>query len=104
MKKPGYLVECLRDMALKPRYVEERLGYLNLDAFPGFAFPMTCFCDIPLSKAEGHMKLYGHYGIALSKSRCMRRNVQPIMYLNEKSALARDFKAAFEVLTRSAGG
>ena len=101
MKKHEYLVECLRDMALKPRYVEERIGYLNLDAFRALAFPMTCFCDIPLSKAEEHMKLYGYYGIALNKSRCMRRNVQPIMYLNDKSALSRDLKVAFEALTKT---
>ena len=101
MKKPGYLIECLRDMALKPRYVEERIGYLNLDTFSELAFPMTCFCDIPLSKAEKHMELYGHYGIALNKSRCMRRNVQPVMYLNEKSALASDFKETFEALTKT---
>lgn len=101
MKRSEYLVECLRGMALKPRYVEERIGYLNLDDFTELSFPMTCFCDIPLSKAEEHMELYGHYGIALNKSRCMRRNVQPVMYLNERSALASDLKAAFEALTRA---
>lgn len=67
MRKMDYLLLALKVLALKPRYFEERLDYLGISGLNSIAFPMLCFCDIPLSKVGNHMKNYGGYGLAIRK-------------------------------------
>lgn len=82
-----------------------------------------CFCDIPLhniTKAfpieiieqddkelsdnqreqirtkNTHVSLYGSYGIAFTKQWCIDNNLQPIQYINEKSAMIKQFRQSFE--------
>lgn len=98
MKKPEYLRMALKNLALYPRYYEERLEYLNIPALPTATFPMLCFCDIPLSKVGEHMDFYGHYGIALKKNSCIARDVQPISYINRRARLCQDISEAFNSL------
>ena len=97
MKKPEYLRWIIRDMAIKPRYVEERIDYLGIPEWTTLTFPMTCFCDIPLIKVASHNEEYGDFGIALNKNYCISKDVQPIMYLNKNSRLKKDFA---EVLSK----
>ena len=52
-----------------------------------FAFPMVCFCDIPLSQTRVHMKTYGKYGIGLSKDWGKRNKISPVLYVHENSAI-----------------
>ena len=73
MREREYLVEAIELMALRPRYVQENIDYLHVDGLHTLTFPMTCFCDIPLSKADEHMGVYSLYGIALNKNRCLSR-------------------------------
>lgn len=35
--------------------------------FKGVAFPMICFCNTPLSRAENHARVYGKYHLAFDK-------------------------------------
>lgn len=96
MKKPEFLEMILKNQAIIPRYVIEPLDYLRIEGLHKIAFPMTCFCDIPFSKASGHMSRYGRYGIAFDKQAIINKcNVQPIHYINPRSPLADDFKNAF---------
>lgn len=96
MKKPEFLEMILRNQAIIPRYVIEPLEYLKIDGLHRIAFPMTCFCDIPFSKAGNHMTLYGRYGIALDKQQIIKKfKVQPIHYMNPQSPLSDDFREAF---------
>lgn len=97
MRKTEYLKKIIRDMAIKPRYFEERIDYLGISDWTTITFPMTCFCDIPLTKVRSHMRVYGNYGIALKKSYCVSKDVQPILYLNKNSRLKKDFS---EVLSK----
>ena len=82
-----------------------------------------CFCDIPLhniTKAfpieiieqddkelsdnqreqirtkNTHVSLYGSSGIAFTKQWCIDNNLQPIQYINEKSAMIKQFRQSFE--------
>lgn len=101
MKKPTYLQNAIKNLAFMPRYVEERMDYLKVDGLDSLTFPMTCFCDIPLSKVGTHMKTYGYFGIALKKHACFIKDVQPINYVNPNSRLCSDISEALNLLYNS---
>lgn len=47
---------------------------------PGFAFPMVCFCDIPLSQIQNHSSQYGNYALGLTKEWAKKNGVSPVLY------------------------
>ncbi len=98
MRKAEYLYKAIKNLALMPRYFEEKMDYLNVGGFTSIAFPMICFCDIPLSKVASHMSEYGSYGIALKKHKFINKDIQPISYLNTNSRLCNDFTEALQKL------
>lgn len=49
-------------------------------------FPMTCFCDIPLSQVKRHVSTYGNYAIGLTKKWGMQNKVNPVIYTYPKSS------------------
>jgi hypothetical protein len=69
-----------------PRYCYENLfiGKGNT----GFAIPMVCFCDIPLSQIKFHISKYGNYGIGLSKEWGFDNKLNPILYIEGNSNLS----------------
>jgi hypothetical protein len=96
MKEPEYLEKVLENRAIIPRYVIEPVEYLGLNGIKNICFPMTCFCDIPLSKVSRHMSRYGNYGIGLDKECLMKKyKIQPVHYVNCESLLAKDYCDAF---------
>lgn len=101
MRKPEYLHTILSNMAITPRYVEEIIDYWRVPDFFSISFPMTCFCDIPLSKVKSHMDFYGNYGIAFDKNITLSRDIQPITYINTQSRYFEDFSEAFGKLIAS---
>ena len=52
------------------------------------AIPMVCFCDIPLSQTQAHMKAYGSYALGLTKSWGRRLGVSPVLYAYAGAATA----------------
>lgn len=52
------------------------------------AFPMVCFCDIPLSQISEHLSDYGKYGIGINKQ-WGKEKISPITYYNHKDAIMR---------------
>ncbi|MEP0366489.1 MAG: abortive infection system antitoxin AbiGi family protein [Cyclobacteriaceae bacterium] len=53
---------------------------------------MICFCDIPLSEIGGHIEKYGGYGIGLSKGWAVNKGLNPVIYLESNSYLAKTMK------------
>ena len=49
------------------------------------AFPMVCFCDLPLTHSLNHIKQYGCYGIGLSKKWASRNGINPVQYIESNS-------------------
>ena len=101
MDKLDYLYEILKASAIKPRYVEEIIDYLDITDFSSITIPMICFCDIPFSKVSKHTKNYGRFGIAFYKENCFNKNVQPVTYINPNSNYYSDFRDTINELLNS---
>jgi len=71
--------------------------YLTEDGPPfRLAFPMVCFCDIPLSQIADHIDQYGKYGIGVSKKWAIRKKLNPVLYLEKSSLLWRRFESVLD--------
>ena len=67
-----------------PRYSLENI------IFPGnprVAFPMVCFCDIPLSQIQNHSGTYGEYALGLTKEWAKKNGLCPVLYTHRNSIL-----------------
>lgn len=51
------------------------------------AYPMSCFCDIPLSKITAHTDFYGSFGLGMKKEWGIRKGLNPIFYLSDNSII-----------------
>jgi hypothetical protein len=56
-------------------------------------YPMLSFCDIPLSLAKNQIKKYGPYAIGMSKDWAMKNNLNPVVYIEKDSLLAKDIQS-----------
>ncbi len=93
-KKPEYLFGSIEKHALIPRYYGETVEYLDIGHHQMY-YPMICFCDITVHRLEEHLKVYGQYGIAFSKTWGVSHGIQPLQYVNSQSVLCSDFSKAF---------
>ncbi|RPH34530.1 MAG: hypothetical protein EHM93_00410 [Bacteroidales bacterium] len=66
-----------------PRFYLEDLSILFNKSGAEFknAFPMVCFCDIPISQLKDHMWIYGKFGIGLTKEWGIKNKLNPVLYL-----------------------
>ncbi len=62
-------------------------------------FPMTCFCDIPLSQVKRHTNIYGKYAIGLTKSCGMKNKINPVIYTYKNSSIADILNSLISELT-----
>lgn len=79
------------DNTFYPRYCYEEFDLIDNDAqsFSEDAYPMVCFCDIPLSQLMSHINTYGKYGLGMSKQWGLRKGLNPVIYFNKNSHLAK---------------
>lgn len=83
----GYLEDMLQN-GIWPRYCEEDFEWL-FHRRVTLAFPMACFCDIPLDAAITHRGRYGNYAIGFNKSRIGDLDINPVWYVHEESGIAK---------------
>ena len=46
---------------------------------------MVCFCDLPMSLIQKHLKQYGSFGIGLEKEWGVKNGVAPVIYTHSKA-------------------
>ncbi|WP_306687751.1 abortive infection system antitoxin AbiGi family protein [bacterium 19MO03SA05] len=78
-------IEFLKDILVNgfwPRYCIEDTGW-----YGGYriAYPMVCFCDIPLSRVSDHVDFYGNYGIGVTREWAQSNGLSPVMYINQNT-------------------
>lgn len=81
--------QYLQDMignGIWPRFCVEEFDWL-LDHFTCMAFPVACFCDIPLPAAKRHRGRYGDYAIAFPKQYASDYDINPVWYIQEGTSV-----------------
>ena len=73
------LVSILASGGFWPRYCMEYGWKRKL------AVCQCCFCDIPLSNIQNHVKNYGYYGLGMSKDWGISNGLSPVMYFIKDS-------------------
>ncbi|MGA2671300.1 MAG: abortive infection system antitoxin AbiGi family protein [Dehalococcoidia bacterium] len=78
------------DNTFYPRYCYEEFNLVDKDKqpFAEDAFPMVCFCDIPLSQLMNHIETYGRYGLGMTKEWGISKGLNPVIYFNKNSHMA----------------
>ncbi len=75
-----------------PRYCAEDVNWLGYKEFDYIAYPMVCFCDIPLSRTDEHVQFYGEFGIGLTKEWAIANKITPIQYVSINSHIPQTFR------------
>jgi len=88
--KLEYLIKIL-ESNFRPRYCLEDTSWATSDKISKIemAYPMVCFCDIPLSKIKKHLTTYGHYGVGLKKDWGFKKSLTPIIYSRKNAKTSR---------------
>lgn len=89
-----YLISILENGLFVRYSLENYQNLINNKA--EIVFPMTCFCDIPLSHVKRHTKTYGKYAIGLTKDWDMKNKVSPVIYSYPNSETTDILNYAFE--------
>ncbi len=74
-----------------PRLSLEDATWLGISNLEYFAYPMVCFCDIPLGRIQEHVSFYGSYGVGLSREWAIKNGLNPVFYLSKSSPLVGSF-------------
>ncbi len=93
-----YSIENLKgilEYSFKPRYCLEQLEYLSNSQINNLqmAYPMVCFCDIPLSKIKKHIEKYGGYGIGLKKEWGFKKGLTPVIYSDKRARTSKNIES-----------
>jgi hypothetical protein len=91
-------IKWLRDIltnGLWPRYCVEDFNWL-LGDFTCMAFPVVCFCDIPIPATSAHREKYGEYAIAIPKDLAGAYDINPVWYIQQGSSIEKHLQTQVE--------
>jgi hypothetical protein len=63
---------------------------------------MISFCDIPLSLAKDQIERYGSYAIGMSKAWGIKNYLNPVVYIEKDSLLAKDIQTTLDNMVEMA--
>lgn len=63
-----------------------------------YYFPILSFSDIPLSLTKDHITKYGNYGIGMSKEWGVTNQLNPVIYIEQNSIIAKDIQNTLNLL------
>ena len=72
-----------------PKYCLEDVVWVAQEQLEYVAFPMVCFCDIPLARIDEHVDFYGGFGVGLTKDWALRNGMNPVLYIAGENELSR---------------
>lgn len=75
-----------------PRYCAEDTRWHGQADAPTVAFPMSCFCDIPLSRISEHVNFYGQYGLGMTREWATANGLNPILYVAGENDLVTELR------------
>ena len=65
---------------------------------------MKCFCDIHLEKIYLHCDDYGSFGIGFYKKLFIKKNIQPVQYINSDSSICKEYNnLSLDYIERNGG-
>jgi hypothetical protein len=82
-----------------PFYCMESIEFLDLkdSKLQGMAYPVVCFCDLPLSRHKEHKSKFGEYGIGMKKEWGINNLLTPIIYSHPRSMTAVSLRILIEM-------
>ncbi len=85
----------------EPRYCLEDAGWIGSKSIDFVAFPVVCFCDIPLGRIADHFNFYGQFGIGMTQEWGISNNLNPVIYLSQTSHLSEILKKVLNASTEA---
>lgn len=82
-----------------PRYCLEDVSWLGYEQHDYVAYPMVCFCEIPLSRISDHVEFYGRFGIGLTRQWAEKNGLNPVFYVSGGNNISGSFRAFNELAT-----
>lgn len=77
---------------LWPQYCLEDVSWLGYEGHEYIAYPMVCFCDIPLSRISEHVGFYGEFGIGLTREWAELNGLNPVLYVARDNNVTASFR------------
>ncbi|MGY1488689.1 abortive infection system antitoxin AbiGi family protein [Methylobacillus pratensis] len=76
-----------------PRYCLEDVTWLAFaNPHEYIAYPLVCFCDIPLSRISEHVNFYGEFGVGLTREWAEKNGLNPVLYVAGDNNITASFR------------
>lgn len=85
-------LKLILDGGFWPRYCTEDMRWLGQENAQTIAFPMVCFCDIPLSRISDHVNFYGQYGLGMTREWATANALNPVFYLAGENPVSAELR------------